>query len=64
MPPENDNFCKQHSGFEARIEDVEDDVSTLWKKWDGMQKMVMGIFITLSLNLICIVFLILRTMGS
>ena len=64
MPDEilNDSICKAHSGIIARIKNCEDDVKTLWSKWDGMQKMTLGIFITLSLNLIAVVFLLLRTL--
>ncbi len=54
-------LCKQHSGFKARIEDVEDDVTALWRKWDGMQKMVLGMLVTVCLNLLGVVFLLLRT---
>lgn len=57
----NNAICKEHSGFKARIEDLENNVSRLWKKWDGMQKMVLGVFITLSINLICVILLLVRT---
>lgn len=56
-------ICKEHSGFLARIKDLEDNVSKLWAKWDNMQKMVVGIFVMLSMTLISVVFLLLRTRG-
>lgn len=56
-----DTVCKEHSGHEARIKDVEESIKNLWAKWDGMQKMILGIFITLSLNLIGVIFLLIRT---
>ncbi len=46
------NRCKAHSGFEAKIEILEDNVKRLWTKWDKMQSIVIGIFVTMSLNLI------------
>ena len=48
----NGLICKAHSGFEAKINELENNVSKLWSKWDGMQKMVLGVFVTLSINLI------------
>lgn len=46
------NRCKAHSGLEARIENMEGNVKKLWTKWDKMQSIVIGIFVTMSLNLI------------
>jgi hypothetical protein len=53
--------CNEHSGFEARIKSVEDNVKSLWNRWDWIQKIVLGVFITLSLNLIGVIALIVRT---
>ena len=55
------HICKEHSGHEARLNDMENNVQKLWDKWDGMQKTILGIFVTLSLNLIGVIFLLLRT---
>ncbi len=56
----SDDFqCKAHSGLETQVEKLEDNVSQLWKKWDSMQKLTIGIFATLALNLVGLVFLIL-----
>jgi len=57
---ENNGICKAHSGFKAKIEDLESNVSRLWEKWDGMQKMIIGIFVTLSLNLIGVIFILVK----
>lgn len=58
---ENSSVCKKHSGIKAKIEILERNVSELWRKWDSMQKMLIGIFVTLSLNLIVgIILLLLR----
>jgi len=46
------NICKAHSGLEARLKTMEENVSRLWIKWDKMQTIVIGIFLTMSLNLI------------
>jgi hypothetical protein len=55
------SLCKAHSGFEAKIETLEGNVSDLWSKWNGMQRIVLAIFVTLSLNLVALLFLLLKT---
>ena len=60
MNDTNNQICKQHSGVAAQIAQLEDNVHKLWEKWDSMQKTVIGIFVTLALNLIGVVFLLLR----
>lgn len=59
----NNNICKEHSGFHARIKDLEGNVEKLWEKWDGMQKLVVGIFVALILNLAGVI-LLLMTKGD
>ena len=54
------NTCKAHSGFKADIINIKADISKLWEKWDTMQKTIIAIFVTLSLNLVGIIFLLLR----
>lgn len=56
---ENNHICKAHSGVLARIEDCEENVKALWQNWNANQKMILGIFITLSLNLIGVIALVL-----
>ena len=56
-----DHFRKEHSGFKARIEDCEDNVRKLWDNWNGMQKLTLGIFIAISLNLLGVIFVLVRT---
>jgi hypothetical protein len=48
----NDFICQEHSGFGAKIESLEDNVSKLWAKWDGMQKLLIGTLISTLLSLI------------
>lgn len=52
------NRCKAHSGLEAKIEILEDNVKRLWTKWDKMQNIVIGIFVTMSLNLIAAIIIL------
>jgi len=58
--PLNNNLCKAHSGIIERIKDCERNVRALWNKWDRMQITVLAIFITLSLNLIGVIFLLIK----
>jgi len=64
---ETNSICKQHSGFKIAIEKLEErnkeiamEISKLWKKWDGLQKTFIGIFVGLSLNLIMIIALLVK----
>ena len=51
----DNSVCKKHSGITVQIEKLEANVTQLWKKWDGMQKLVIGIFVTLALNLLGVI---------
>ena len=51
----NNSLCKQHSGFKARIETLESNVTELWKKWNGMQKILFMTFGAVILNLLILV---------
>lgn len=53
--------CKAHSGIVAKIETLEANVQKIWENWNSLQKMIIGIFVALSLNLIGIIFVLLRT---
>jgi hypothetical protein len=57
----NNGICKEHTGLVARLCTCEANVSKLWGKWDRMQITIVGIFVTLSLNLIGVVFLLIRS---
>ena len=57
----NDSLCKQHSGLDSRIKALEGSVSGLWKKWDWIQKTLLGVFITLVFNLICVIAILAKT---
>jgi len=57
---QSNSLCKEHSGFKARIKELEDNIHKLWDKWDNMQKTIIGIFVVLSMNLIGVIFLLLR----
>jgi hypothetical protein len=61
MDTQSQNYiCREHSGVIERIKDCEDNVSKLWGKINKIQAMTLGVFIALSLNLIGVIFLILR----
>ena len=60
MTTSQNGTCKEHTGIVERVKDCEDNVKNIWKKWDGMQKMILAIFVALSLNLIGVIFLLLR----
>jgi len=62
MSVNNNNLCKAHSGVIERLKDCEGNVKELWKHWNSNQKMVLGIFITLSLNLIGVIALLINSL--
>lgn len=54
MSDESENnglICKQHSGVMARVKQLEGDLKNLWRKYDNMQKTLIGILIVLVANL-------------
>ena len=57
------SICKEHSGLKARIGALEGNVTELWSHWNGMQKMIIGIFIALSLNLIGVIIILIKGMA-
>jgi len=60
MNETQNTVCKAHSGFKSEIDNMKNDIRKLWEKWDTMQKTIIAIFVTLSLNLIGVIFLLLR----
>ena len=50
-------LCKQHSGLKARLETCEANVKELWKKWNGMQKIIMTLLLT---NLVGVIVLLIK----
>jgi hypothetical protein len=44
--------CPEHSGFEARISDNEDDIKQLWDKWDKMNSKLIGALVALTIGLV------------
>lgn len=53
--------CPEHSGCMARIEYLEGNVKQLWDKWDFITKAVIGFLTTAALNLIGIIYLIVKS---
>lgn len=41
--------------LQTKVKTLEDDVSALWKKWDWLQNMFIGIFVGIILNLIAVI---------
>ena len=58
----DNNLCKQHSGFLARIDSLEDNVHDLWTKWNGMQKLLIGTLISALLSFTGVAILLIRSM--
>jgi len=56
-------FCLKHDGFKKAIEKLEDNVTELWKKFNRVNAIMMGFFITSCATLIGVVLLLLRTKG-
>jgi len=56
----NNLTCQEHSGILKSITTLEDDVSKLWEKWDGIQKLLIGTLASTALSLMGIIFLLLR----
>jgi len=60
MNDTQNTVCKAHSGVKSDIENMKNDIKKLWEKWDNMQKTIIAVFVTLSLNLLGVIFLLLR----
>ena len=50
-------ICKEHSGLVARLAACEANVTELWKKWNGMQKVIMTLLLS---NLIGVIVLLIK----
>jgi len=55
-----EEVCLRHSGVCAKIGTLEGNVSKLWAKWDGMQKLVIGTLVSAILSLIGIISVFIR----
>jgi len=53
--------CLKHSGICAKITGLEEDVKSLWSKWDNMQKLLIGTLTSTMLSLIGVVFLLIQS---
>lgn len=47
--------------LDFRLKALEDDVKSLWAKWDGIQKILIGTLITLTFNLIGVIILLFKS---
>jgi len=55
---DNGNICKAHSGIHERLKDVEDDVKSLWEKYDSIQKIMILCLLGIIGNLGTVVFML------
>ena len=53
-----DDVCLKHSGICARIKSLEDDMKSIWFKWDSVQKLLIGTLVSALLSLAGVVFLV------
>ena len=49
------DVCHAHSGICKSVNTLEDNVSELWKNWNSMQKILIGIFVGIIMNLLGII---------
>jgi len=61
MSESDNNLCKQHSGFKAKIESLEKNMTELWNKYNAIQKTMFGAAIALIMNLIVVITILIRT---
>ena len=52
--------CPNHLEMYNKIKELEVDVSKLQDRWDNIQKLLIGTLVSISLNLMGIIFLLLR----
>jgi len=51
----NGDQCHAHSGICKTVKTLEANVTELWKNWNGMQKILIGIFVGVIMNLIGVI---------
>ena len=52
------DVCLKHSGICARVKALEEDMKSLWLKWDNVQKLLIGTLVSALLSLAGVVFLV------
>ena len=57
-------YCDQHAAHHVRIKALEGDTEALWKKWDGIQKLLTVTLTTLCLNLLGVIIIIIKVFGE
>ena len=55
MANNQNQLCKAHSGFKNQIESLEEDVRSLWKRWDKMTMMLYAVLGGVILNLLILI---------
>ncbi|MFX0134678.1 MAG: hypothetical protein ACFFDN_13645 [Candidatus Hodarchaeota archaeon] len=71
--------CNEHKAFKQAIDHLKEkdksleksletlyqrQIKPLWDKWDNIQKLILSLFVTLSLNLIGVLFILIRLFSS
>ena len=53
-----DEVCLKHSGICARVKALEENMTSVWNKWDNVQKLLIGTLVSALLSLAGVVFLV------
>lgn len=56
--------CHEHSGVIAEVTILKQGVKALWEKWDRLQMMLISSLAAAILNLVAVIFLLVRTFGG
>ena len=57
---ETNNICREHSGFCVRLNDLDRNMSDLWKKYDSMQKLLIFALAGIISNLIGVILMLIK----
>lgn len=60
----DNNLCKQHSGFKARIENCERDNEIQWKEINSMKKWLIATLTSSIFSLLGIIAMLLKLKGG
>ena len=53
-----EDVCLKHSGICVRIKALEENMTSIWDKWDNVQKLLIGTLVSALLSLVGVIFLI------
>ena len=55
-------ICKEHSGLVSDISTAQRNITSLWEKWNSMQKIIIAALVALVMNLVGVVVLLAKTL--